>query len=141
MTINDFVRELKHWKLSKYKAINFAIGTLGLLIYEFPGRRFYRPYIYENNINDYHLADTLGNTFGLLPTIFFLIAILSNEPKKGNYLIKIGTLSVVVYELLQPLLGKSIDVWDIVASVVTGFISYLIYNAIFRSSTQDRQII
>jgi hypothetical protein len=77
----------------------------------------------------------LGNTFGTLPTIFFLIAILSNETTKGNYLIKLGTFSVVVFELAHPFLGKPIDIWDIIATIITGLISYLIYNSIFK----DRQ--
>jgi len=136
MTINEFKAELKKWRLTKYKAINFAIGISALLIYEFVGLPIYRPYIYANKINDFHIADTLGNTFGTLPTIFFLIAILSNETIKGNYLIKLGTISVVMFELAHPLLGKPIDIWDIVATVLMGFFSYLTYNFIF----QDRQL-
>lgn len=132
MTLNDFKIELKHWEFTKYKAINFAIGISALLIYEFIGRPIYRPYIYSNKINDFHIADTLGNTFGTLTTIFFLIAILSNETTKGNYLIKMGTLSVAVFELVHPILGKPIDIWDIVATILTGLISYLIYNGLFK---------
>lgn len=132
MTINDFQAELKNWRLTKYKAINFAIGISALLIYEFVARPIYRPYIYANNINDFHIADTLGNTLGTLTTIFFLIAILSNETVKGNYLIKLGTFSVVIYELAHPLLGKPIDIWDIVATILSGIFSYLIFNLIFK---------
>ena len=137
MTINDFTAELGKFKLTKYKVINFAIGISALLIYEFVGRPIYRPYIYNNKINDFHIADTLGNTFGTLPTIFFLIAFLSNDPVKGNYLIKIGTLSVVVFELAHPLLGKPIDIWDIIATVITGFISYFVFNLIFKDRRQS----
>lgn len=136
MTISDFKTELKNWKLTRYKAINFAIGLSGLLIYEFIGRPIYRPYIYANDINDFHIADTLGNTFGSIATIFFLIAILSNNTRKGNYLIKLGTFSIVIYEIAHPLLGKPIDMWDILATVMTGFISFLIYDSIFRKSRE-----
>jgi len=135
MTINDFASELRSWKLTKYKTINFTIGISALLIYEFVGRPIYRPYIYNNKINDFHIADTLGNTFGTLPTIFFLIAILSNDTTKGNYLIKLATFSVVAFELAHPLLGKQIDIWDIIATVLTGFVSSLVYNSLFK----DRQ--
>jgi hypothetical protein len=134
MTLNDFLSEFKNWKFTKYKAINFAIGLSALLLYEFVGRPIYRPYIYTNKINDFHIADTLGNTFGTLPTIFFLIAILSNDITKGNYLIKLGTISVVVFELAHPLLGKPIDIWDIIASIFTGLASYLIYHSIFKDN-------
>ncbi|MDI9312808.1 MAG: hypothetical protein QM535_21540 [Limnohabitans sp.] len=89
MTLNDFKEELKNWNLTKYKAINFSIGILALLIYELVGLPIYRPSIYKNKINDFHIADTLGNTFGTFTTIFFLIAILSNDTSKGNYLIKL----------------------------------------------------
>lgn len=133
MTINNIKYELKNWKLTKYKAINFAIAISGLLIYEFIGRPFYRPYIYANNINDFHIADTLGNTFGTLPTIFLLVAILSNDRVKGNFMIKLGTFSVVIFELAHPLLGKPIDIWDIAATILTGLFSYFIYNLIFKN--------
>lgn len=134
MTIKDFKTELQNWKFTRYRAINFVIGILALLFYEFIGRPVYRPYIYKNNLFDLHFADTLGNTFGTLTTIFFLIAILSHETTKGNYLIKLGTLSVVIYELVQPLLGKPIDLWDIGATVLTGFVSYFIYNSVFSKA-------
>ena len=133
MEMNDFKTELKNWKWSRYKAINFAIGASALLIYEFIGRPYYRPYIYDNKIYDFHIADTLGNTFGTIPTLFFLVAILSKDTTQGNYLIKLGTLSVVVFELTSPLLGKPIDLWDIIATIITGLLSYLIYNLIFKN--------
>lgn len=139
MTTNEFIDELRNWKLTKYKAVNFTIGISALLIYEFVGRPIYRPYIYNNKINDFHIADTLGNTFGTMPTIFFLIAILSNDTTKGNYLIKLGTLSVVVFELAHPLLGKPIDIWDIIATILTGLVSYFIYNGIFKGKSNERK--
>ncbi len=133
MTINDFKLELRNWKLTKYKIINFSIGIVALLIYEFIGRPLYRPYIYQNQINDFHIADTLGNTLGTMTTIFFLIAILSKDTIKGNYLIKISTLSIVVFELLHPFLGKVIDILDIMATIITGLCSYVIYNRLFEN--------
>jgi hypothetical protein len=139
MRLSDFKSELANWKLTKYKAINFTIGISALLIYEFVGRPIYRPYIYTNKVNDFHIADTLGNTLGTLPTIFFLIAILSNDTTKGNYLIKLGTFSVVVFELAHPLLGKPIDIWDIIATIMTGFISYFIYNTIFKDKPNEQK--
>jgi hypothetical protein len=76
-----------------------------------------------------------------MPTIFFLITFLSNDNTKGNYLIKLGTLSVFLFELAHPLLGKSIDIWDIVATIMMGFISYLIYNSIFSDKQLDQKTI
>lgn len=132
MTLSDFKSELLTWKLSRYKAINFAIGLATLLIYEFVARPIYRPYIYANKINDFHIADTLGNSLGTIATIFFLIALLSNETVKGNYLLKLGTFSVIIFELAHPLLGKPIDGWDIIATILAGFTGHLLYNRIFK---------
>lgn len=134
MTFNDLKTELRHWKFTRYKAINFAIGLSALLIYEFVGRTMYRPYIYRNNIDDFHVADTLGNTLGTLTTLFFLVALLSDDTKKGNFLIKLGTISVVVFELGHPLLGKPIDIRDVVATLVTGVFSYFMYNMLFKTA-------
>jgi len=138
MTLGDFKTEIRNWKLTQYKAINFAIGISALLIYEFVGRPIYRPYIYKNNINDFHIADTLGNTIGTIPTLFLLIAFLSNDVIKGNYLLKLGTFSVIVFELAHPLLGKPIDVWDILATILTGFVSSVAYNSLFKSRQTAR---
>lgn len=131
MNLKDVTSELINWKFTRYKVINFAIGLIALLIYEFIGLKVYRPYIYSNHINDFHVADTLGNTFGTMPTIFFLIAILSNDTTRGNFLIRLGTLSVVLFELVHPLLGKPIDPWDILATILTGIVCHFIYNSLF----------
>ena len=47
MTVNDLKSELKNWKSTRYKAINFAIGISALLVYEFIGRP-----IFINNFRD-----------------------------------------------------------------------------------------
>jgi len=82
MKIEDFIAELRNWKLTPYKAINFAIGILALLIYEVVGRPVYPPFIYNIHINDFHIADTLGNSLDTFATIFFLVAIWSAETTK-----------------------------------------------------------
>jgi hypothetical protein len=133
MTVRDFITELKKWRFTRYKLINFIIGTAALLVYEFIARPLYRPYIYANKINDIHIADTIGNSLGTITTVFMLIALLSDETQKGNYLIKIGTLGVIFFELAHPLLGKPVDVWDIIASIISGAFCYLLYNSMFRT--------
>ena len=35
---------------------------------------------------------------------------------------------------------KPIDIWDIIATIMTGFISHLIYNTIFKSSQLNEKI-
>ena len=131
MTIKDLKEEIIAWRLTKYKIINLTIGVCALLIYEFVGRPYYRPYIYSHKIYDFHIANTLGNSLGTIATIFILVSLLSRGVANGNFLIKIIMFSVVLYEIAQPLLGKPIDIWDIVATIVAGGLSLLIFHYLF----------
>jgi len=115
MTINDIQNGIRSWKFTKARLINFTIGFTAILVYEFIARPIYRPYIYKNNINDLHIADTIGNSLGTVATIFVLIGLFGNSLSQNLFLIKIITMSVVLYEVAHPLLGKQIDPWDIVA--------------------------
>jgi hypothetical protein len=132
MTINDFKKEISNWKFTKHKATWLTIGLIALLFYEFVARPYYRPYIYRNNINDFHLADTIGNSLGTIATIFLFLFLFGGEKKRDHFLIKTVTLSLVVYELAHPLLGKSIDPWDIAATLVTGVCCFVLHWSVHR---------
>jgi hypothetical protein len=128
MTINDLLNGMRSWQFTKARVINFAIGFTAVLIYEFIARPIYRPYIYKNNINDFHIADTIGNSLGTVATIFVLIGFLGNDRNQNIFLIKIITLSAAMYEVAHPLLGKPIDLWDIVATIITGGLCFILYK-------------
>jgi hypothetical protein len=132
MTVDDFKREISNWKFTKQKAIYFAFGMSALLFYEFVARPYYRPYIYKNNINDFHIADTLGNSLGTIATIFGFLFLLGGEKKRDRFLIKTVTISLVVYEVTHPLLGKPIDPWDMAATIVTGGLCIILYTFLDR---------
>lgn len=134
MTLNDVKHEFANWRLTLERIINLSIGMAALLIYEFLARPIYRPFIYQNNINDFHVADTLGNTLGTLATIFILIGIIGKGRIQHIFLIKTITISLVFYELLHPLLGKPIDPWDVVATMLTGGLSLILYTFIHPST-------
>jgi len=86
MTIKDIKDELLNWKLSKYKILNFSFAIGAFMIYEFIDRPWYRPFIYSNNINDFHIADTLGNSLGTFATVFIMISVFSHEKTKAYIL-------------------------------------------------------
>ena len=130
MTIEDLTAEIKHWRWTRYKVANLLIGAGALLLYEFVGRPIYRPYIYANQLNDFHIADTLGNTLGTMTTVFVAIAVFSKDRAGGFFILKMATLGVVLFELLHPLLGKPTDVWDIGATLLTGVFCYAIFDFI-----------
>ena len=51
------------------------------------GRFIYRPYIYSNNINDYGLADCIGNLGGIVVQIYFTMAVLNVRKSRGLFVI------------------------------------------------------
>lgn len=131
MNRNDF-KEIRGWRISIYRLINFAIGITALLIYEFIGRPYYRPYIYSNHINDFHIADTLGNSLGTIALVFILASLFSEEKTKGKSMIVLGTVIALSMEILHPLLGKPIDLWDMLASLITGILCFALFVFIFK---------
>lgn len=132
MTLNDFKREVSNWKFTKPKAIYLAIGMAALLFYEFVARPYYRPYIYTNNINDFHIADTIGNSLGTIATVFGFLFLLGGEKRRDLFLIKTVAISLVVYEVAHPLLGKPIDPWDMVATLLTGVFCFMLHRLVPR---------
>jgi hypothetical protein len=130
MTLQELKADLANWRLSRERVINLSIGVVAILIYEFFARPIYRPYIYRNKINDFHLADTIGNSLGTIATIFILIGLIGRGKTQHISLIKTITVSVVLYELAHPLLGKTIDPWDILVTVLTGGLCLFLYKRI-----------
>jgi hypothetical protein len=130
VSIKKLKEGLINWKFTRERKINLTIGLAAILIYEFIARPIYRPYIYRNHINDFHLADTIGNSLGTVATVFVLIGFIGQGRTQHLPLIKVITVSVVIYEIAHPLLGKSIDPWDIVATVLTGWLCAIAYKYI-----------
>lgn len=128
MTIKDIKEGISKWKLTKERVLYLSIGLAAILIYEFLAGPFYRPYIYRNNINDFHIADTLGNTLGTVATVFVLIGFFGQGRAQHLFLIKTITISVILYEIAHPLLGKPIDPWDIIATGMTGGFCLLLFT-------------
>ncbi|MBC7878127.1 MAG: hypothetical protein H7Y59_13235 [Anaerolineales bacterium] len=124
--------EIINWLQSKRRAINLFIGLSAVVIYEVM-RAYYRPFIYTNGINDFYIADTLGNSLGTIATVFVFVSVLGTDHAKDIFLIRTVTIAVIVYELAHPLLGKTIDPLDIIATVVAGIFSEILYRVIHRS--------
>ena len=97
------------------------------------GRKIYRPYIYSNDIFDYWIADTIGNLTGTIAIVFFDFAVVNPKYRQGRLFIIIIILGLIVYELLQYFSPKSVSDWrDIIATLIAGFISWGIYEFIFK---------
>ena len=127
--LKRFRNEIIDWLYSKQRMINLLIGLSALAIYEV-ARVTYRPYIYLRGIYDFHIADTLGNSLGTVTTIFVFVSLLGRDRAQDYFLIRTVTISVLVYEVAHPLLGKPIDLWDIIATVLASVFSEILYRLV-----------
>ena len=97
------------------------------------GREIYRPFIYQNGINDFGFADVMGNLLGTVAIIFFGLAIYHSTRIQGIRLIALVTIGIVIYELLQPALPRGVLDWkDILSTPFAGTISLMIFLAFWR---------
>ena len=126
MNVNQLIQELKDWRFTRYRLVHFSIALAACVLYETAGLQWYRPYIHKHGIYDFHIADTLGNSLGTIALVFALIGVFTRIPSQRLPLIMIGTLGNIVYELAHPLLGKPVDMWDVVATLVAGCLCYVV---------------
>jgi hypothetical protein len=131
--------EITSWFHSKRRMINMAIGLSAVVLCEV-ARAYYRPFIYSNQINDFHIADTLGNSLGTVGTVFVFLSLLGRTHVQDHFLIRTVVISLLVYELAHPLLGKPVDPWDLVATIITGFLCEWLYRVIHERSKQEKKL-
>jgi hypothetical protein len=129
-------KELANWAYSRRRKTNMAIGITAVLLCEV-ARAYYRPFIYLNEINDFHIADTLGNSLGTVGAVFVFLSLLGHSNIRNHFLIRTTVISVLVYEVAHPLLGKPIDPWDLMATVIAGFFCEGLYRVIHERKQQD----
>lgn len=123
--------EIINWFSTKRRIVNLLIGLGAVAVYEL-ARAYYRPFIYSQGINDFHVADTLGNSLGTVAAVFVFASLLGRDHAQDYFLIRTVTISTVLYELAHPLLGKPIDPWDILATVAAGLFGEGLHRLIHR---------
>ena len=117
--------------LTSLKKITLSIGITAYAITEL-SRSFYRPYIYTNRINDYFIADTIGNSFGTIAAIFMILTLSGKGTNKDWRIIIIMITGLILYEFLNLTGRKAIDVHDIIATIIFGVISAILYLIILK---------
>ncbi len=87
----------------------------------------YRQYIYENNIFDFYIADTLGSLFCIPAASLFFYGV---SPKKSKFIdiVKYATLGFFIYEFLsiQPFHGV-FDIADLIAMSLSSIFTIYFY--------------
>jgi hypothetical protein len=132
MEIHELKQAIGNWRFTRRKGLYLFAALLALLVLEFLARPYYRPYIYRNNIHDFHIADTLGNSLGTFAAIYMFLFLLGGEKKHDRFILNTVVISVVLFELLQPLMGKPIDPWDVLATLIAGSLSLIAHTILYR---------
>jgi len=110
-----------------FRVIYFVTFLISFALTEI-GRYIYRPFIYENNINDYGIADSMGNLGGIIVQIFFGLTIFNSTRIKGLRLIVFFILGYILYEIAQLFLPKGVFDWkDIYGTIIGGLIGLLLF--------------
>ncbi|MDH3321828.1 MAG: hypothetical protein OEM04_02500 [Flavobacteriaceae bacterium] len=125
---NNFFTDTAALKtIDSKRVIYFMIAVLFFFLTEI-GRKIYRPYIYSNNIDDYGIADSIGNLGGIIVQIFFMLAILNSPGKKVFRVIGFVVIGYIIYEILQPYLPHGVFDWrDVYGTLIGGVISLFIW--------------
>jgi hypothetical protein len=103
------------------------------------GRFVYRPYVRINGIQDFGLADSVGNLGGIIVQIFFVCAVIN--PKKIHSYRWAVFLSIgyVVYEIVQPYLPRGVFDWKDIFGTLIGFVISLILLWIIWSKLPPKE--
>jgi hypothetical protein len=111
------------FRYSRLRIACVAVFVCSLILTEI-GRFVYRPYAYRLGLEDFGLADTMGNSFGAVTQIFFILAVVHSNWREGLRVIAFVVCGYIVYEFLQPVLPRgTFDVKDVVATIVGGIIA------------------
>jgi len=125
--MNYFIDKDRIKTFDKLRMIYFICFILMFALTE-AGRYIYRPWIYENNFNDFGIADSMGNLGGIVVQIFFGLAILNPMIKKGLRLIAFFVVGYIAYEFAQPYLPKGTFDWkDVYGTLFGGIFALLLF--------------
>lgn len=90
---------------------------------------FYRPYIFSNHINDYHLAEWYTSLLGVPLLMCFMQAYLDGK-YSIPYCLCFSTCYLIAWEIVTPMIGfftRTFDWVDIIACIISGTICYVFY--------------
>ena len=137
---NFFFDKEKIRTIDTFRILYFVTFLITFLLTEI-GRYIYRPFIYENNINDYGIADSMGNLGGIIVQIFFGLTLLNSTKKKGFRIISFLVLGYILYEIAQLYLPKGVFDWkDIYGTIIGGLIGLLLFLLLHKVIKRNKII-
>ena len=120
---------IAHDDYTTLKKITFGIAISAYFLTEM-ARSFYRPYIYVNEINDWVIADTIGNSLGTVTAIFMILTMSGQGSNWDWRLVGVVIAGLIGYETLNLTGNHPFDLNDVLATLIFGGISMLVYGYI-----------
>ena len=122
--VRRFLIRKDDWTPLKQRTL--AIGIGAYFITEM-ARSFYRPYIYAHDINDYFIADTVGNSFGTITALFMVLTMAGKGTTQDWQLVGLILAGLLGYEALNLFTNHPFDWADIIATLIFGAGSAWLY--------------
>jgi hypothetical protein len=120
------------FKLGPMRGVYFVTFAFFFILTEI-GREIYRPYVYQNGINDLGFADVIGNLLGTVAVIFFGLGVNHANRVQSIRVTAFITVGIAIYELLQPVLPRGVLDWkDVISTPIAGLFSLMLVLAIWR---------
>jgi hypothetical protein len=127
-----FFSETRVFKPGPMRGVYFVTFAIFFTLTEI-GRQVYRPFVYENGINDLGFADVVGNLLGTIAIIFFCLGVSHATRIQSLRIITFVTIGVTIYELLQPVLPRGVLDWkDVISTPIAGLFSLVLVLGIWR---------
>ncbi len=127
--VRRYLKKKNDWTALKRRTLAWGIGAYFLTEM---GRSFYRPFIYTNDIDDAFVADTIGNSLGTVTAIFMVLTMSGKGTSWDWRIVGIMIAGLLGYEFLSSLTGSQLDLNDMLATLVFGSLSAVIYGQILK---------
>lgn len=111
------------------KKITLAVGVCAFFLTEM-ARSFYRPWVYAHDIDDWVIADTIGNSLGTVAAVFMILTMSGRGTSRDWRLVGLVIAGLIGYELVNLLGEHPFDRNDVIATAIFGGISIIAYARI-----------
>ena len=125
--------EKKYINLSKKQRLGFLLLSVLFVLSAALMNLVYRPYIYENIIFDFHIADSNSNFFAVPAVICFWLSIEKSTVSRLMYSPLYVSAGFVLYEFI----GLTYDVYDILATIISGCICFMVICFIIKRENRE----
>lgn len=129
--MNPFERIIKKERI-QFIYIGLTVGLIGLFL-----AFFYRPFIYNNNFNDFHFADTLGSLFCVPASVFISYGL--SEKYKFLKLLLLSVIFWVIYEIPSSIEQGIIDTYDYLAIIIGALLTFLSFKLLIYKKTKKKK--